>query len=153
LLKASPGCNDPKLIGAGRRLFGSAAREFRYPAPMRRRRKSSTRITLVLLGAAALAGCGADGDDGTRRDVYASKEDCVADWGSEQECAPATAQEHRSGGRAIWFGPTYRSGSSSSRGSGAGSSRSGSRSIGSTGRSTSRGGFGSSGRSSGSSAS
>ena len=56
---------------------------------MRRRRKSSTRITLVLLGAAALAGCGADGDDGhRRRDVYASKEDCVADWGSGRSARP-----------------------------------------------------------------
>ena len=112
------------------------------------KRKSSARVTLALIGVAALAaGCG----DEQRRDVYASKEDCLADWGNKPEdCTPATEQRHASHG--FWYGPMYggfwRSGSGWS-------SRSSSRSIGSSSpgggshSSVSRGGFGSSAHSSG----
>jgi hypothetical protein len=116
-------------------------------------RKSSTRVTLVLIGLAGLGGCGGD-----PRDVYASREDCLADWGNKPEdCTPATDPKHA--GRGYFYGPmvTHRSwgsgsgagrswSSSSSRSSSSGSSRSSS-SWGSSG-SSSRGGFGSSGRSS-----
>jgi hypothetical protein len=116
-------------------------------------RKSSTRVTLVLIGLAGLAGCGDE-----RRDLYASREDCLADWGNKPEdCTPATDQRHA--GRGYFYGPHYvhrspgsgwswgrSSSSSSSRSSTSSSSRSSS-SWGSSG-STSRGGFGSSGRSS-----
>jgi hypothetical protein len=106
-------------------------------------RKSSTRVTLVLIGVAALSGCGR-GDD-QRRDVYASREDCLADWANKPEdCTPASDPSHRSRG---WFyGPsyTYHSG-----GSGSSWTR-GTRSIGSTSSShAARGGFGASGRSGG----
>lgn len=111
-------------------------------------RKSSTRVTLVLIGVAALAGCG---EDDKRRDVYASREDCLADWGNKPEdCTPATDRAHSS--RGYFYGPSYgyrssSSGSTWNRSSSSTSSRSSgsSRSIGTSG--TSRGGFGSSGHS------
>jgi hypothetical protein len=114
-------------------------------------RKSSSRVTLVLIGLAGLAGCG-----GPNRDVYATREDCLADWGNKPEdCTPATDSRHA--GRGYFYGPAHsysyrspgsggswgRSGSSSS----SHSSSPGSRSSGSSG-SSSRGGFGSSGHSS-----
>ena len=63
-------------------------------------RKSSRSITLVLVGVAALAGCSED-----KRDMYATREDCLADWGNKPaDCAPATPG--RSGG--VYYGPSYR---------------------------------------------
>jgi hypothetical protein len=112
-------------------------------------RKSSSQVTLVLIGVAALSGCGQD----SKRDLYASREDCLADWGNKPEdCTPSTESQHRN--RGFFYGPVYsgsRSASStwgSSSGSKSSSSSSSSRSLGSSG-SSSRGGFGSSGRSSG----
>ena len=110
--------------------------------------KKSARVTLVLIGLTALAGCG---EDDRRRDVYASREDCLADWGNKPEdCTPATDPRHAS--RGYYSGPYYGSHSS---GSGSTWTRSSSsRSIGhsysggSHSSGTSRGGFGSSGRSS-----
>ena len=121
---------------------------------LRRLRKSSGRVTLVLVGAAALAGCGEDQD--VRRDVYASREDCLADWGNKPEdCTPATEKRHAGSG--FFYGPLYY-GSALRGGSGSAwtqNARPGSRSIGTStagapARSggVSRGGFGSSGRSS-----
>jgi hypothetical protein len=118
---------------------------------LRKLRKSSSRVTLVLIGVAALSGCGKD----ERRDVYASKEDCLADWGNKAEdCTPATEQKHRSSG--FFYGPLYMASMLGGRGrglgwnSGSGSSRAvGTTSSGSSRSSiSSRGGFGSSGRSS-----
>ena len=119
---------------------------------LRKARKSSTRVTLVLIGLAGLAGCGDD-----RGDLYATREDCLADWGNKPEdCTPATDSRHA--GRGFFYGPSYvhrssgpgwswgRSSGSSSSTRSSSSSRSSS-SWGSSG-STSRGGFGSSGHSS-----
>jgi uncharacterized protein YgiB involved in biofilm formation len=110
---------------------------------MLRRFRKSGHITLVLIGAAALTACG--GDD-TRRDVYKSREDCLADWGNKPEdCKPATESRHR--GLGYFYGPAYiyhsgGSGSAWTRGSRA------SHAIGSTSPgSVSRGGFGSTGHS------
>ena len=112
-----------------------------------RTRKRSCRITLVLLGAAALAAC-ANHDE--KRDVYASKQDCIKDWGDETKCETAPAHAGNSTGRThsgggFFWGPIY-SGSSFRNNSGSSSSigatRSGSHAIGSS--SISRGGFGSS---------
>lgn len=110
-------------------------------------RKSSTRVTLVLIGVAALAGCGRAQEQ--RRDVYASRQDCLADWNNKpDDCKPATEARHASQG--FWYGPIYPIplGHSSS-----GFSRGSTRSIGSssagTHSSVSRGGFGSSAHSSG----
>lgn len=116
---------------------------------LKKLRKSSGRVTLVLIGLSALSGCG---EDDARRDVYASCEDCLADWAAKPEdCTPATEPRHRSSG--FFYGPMYGhrsagSGSSwtsrSSTGRSIGSSTSGA----SRSSSISRGGFGSSGRSS-----
>ena len=110
-------------------------------------RKSSGRVTLVLIGLSTLAGCG---EDDTRRDVYKTREDCLADWGNKPaDCTPATEQRHAGSG--FFYGPGYgyRSGGSGSSWTNRAASG---RSIGSTGSSTvSRGGFGASSRSSSSS--
>ncbi len=113
---------------------------------LKRTRKRSAQITLVLLGAAALAACE---DQGQRRDVYASKKDCVQDWGDETKCerapdgAVTNARSHTGGGY-FWgpryFGSGYHSSGTSS--TALSPSHSGTRAIGS--HSVSRGGFGSS---------
>ena len=75
-----------------------------------RRRNSSHHVTLVLLGAATLVACSQD-ERTLRRDAYATRDDCVADWGDEVKCeqspAPATSP---SGFHGYWFGPAYHSG-------------------------------------------
>jgi len=107
------------------------------------RRKSSTRVTLVLIGVAALAGCGRE----ERRDVYATREDCLADWGNRpQDCTAATEERHRS--RGYYYGPSYTHHSSTGGSTWSGSRSSSGRSIGSSSSGTSRGGFGASGHSS-----
>ena len=72
---------------------------------MPRPRKSSSRVTLVLIGLASVAaGCNRVPPE-TKRDVYASREDCLADWGNKPEdCVPATPA--RTGG--VYYGPSYR---------------------------------------------
>ena len=111
---------------------------------LKRIRKSSGHVTLVLIGAAALtAGLTGCSQDEVRRDVYASKTDCLADWGNTPtDCEPAYDRPTGNAATTHYYGRpyTHRSGSSASP------SRSSSRSIGSS--TTSRGGFGSSGRSS-----
>jgi uncharacterized protein YgiB involved in biofilm formation len=115
-----------------------------------RPRKSSARVTLVLVGAAALAACGHD-DETLRRDVYANKNDCVRDWGDEQKCEEKPAGSSGSmahGSGFYWFGPSYRSGqfgtSSISRTPGTvDAARAGSHAVATA--HVSRGGFGSSG--------
>lgn len=75
-----------------------------------RPRKSSRQVTLVLLGAATLVACGED-DRMLRRDVYASKADCVADWGDEVKCEPSQSPVTSPGFHGLyWYGPAYRSG-------------------------------------------
>ena len=108
---------------------------------LKKLRKSSGRVTLVLIGLATLTACG---EDEHRRDVYATREDCLADWGNrQQDCTPATDPSHSS--RGYFYGPGYTH--SSSRGASSWSGGS-SRSIGSSSSGTSRGGFGSTGHSS-----
>lgn len=116
--------------------------------------KKSSRVTLVLIGLAALGGCG-----GQKQDVYASREDCLADWGKRPEdCKPSTNPRHA--GMGYFVGPLvahslWGRGFSSWGGDSAGDSssslrsRSGSSSSSSRSSSVSRGGFGSSSRSSG----
>ena len=105
---------------------------------MIRARKSSLRVSLVLIGVATLAGCG---EEGERRDVYASREDCLADWGRKPEdCTPATDPSHAS--RHFWYGPSH----TYSPWFGTGSHARGSHAVGSSASHVSRGGFGASGR-------
>jgi uncharacterized protein YgiB involved in biofilm formation len=111
---------------------------------LKKLRKSSSRITLVLIGAAAmgatLAGCG---KQELRRDVYASKEDCLADWGNTPtDCEPAYDRPTGSATTTHYYGRPYRYNSSSTYSSSR--SRSG-KTIGSS--TVSRGGFGGSGHS------
>src|SRR5438067_190674 len=91
-------------------------------------RKSSACVTLVLIGAAAVAGCSpAD------RKHYATKEECIADWGNPADCEQQMMQE-RDGTRRYYYS---HSGGSFNRGSG--------RSSGAAGGHVARGGFGASG--------
>jgi hypothetical protein len=115
-----------------------------------RTRKSSACVTLVLIGAAALSSCGGENRDeaaAPRRDLYASKEDCLADWGDPGECEERDLRARNGSHRSVFIGGSRGSGAGISRGSSSGRS---SGSSGSSSRNTARGGFGSSGRSSGS---
>lgn len=107
---------------------------------LKRMRKSSSQVTLVLIGAAALGGgLTACSKEEVRRDVYSSKADCVADWGnSPADCEPAYDRPTGHGGTTHYYGRPYSFNGSSP-------SRSG-KTIGSS--TVSRSGFGSSGRSS-----
>jgi hypothetical protein len=69
------------------------------------RRKASLRVTLVLIGAAAVAGCDNPSEQMMRRDVYANREDCAKDWGRPELCEQQAAQTSSSRGGA---GTTYR---------------------------------------------
>ena len=119
---------------------------------MRRTRRAPRTITLVLIGSAALSGCG---DETVRRDVYRSSLDCQADWGDATQCAPVRSGPHAG----YFYGPSYRD----DRRNNAGTTslpRQGSSAVstahlarndtrftsatGSSGSSTQRGGFGSS---------
>lgn len=106
-------------------------------------RKSSARVTLVLIGAALGGGLGGCSQDEVRRDVYASKQDCLADWGnSPQDCEPA--YDRRTGNPYVthYYGRPYVY-----SGDVAGAVAHSSRAISSA--TVSRGGFGFSGHSSG----
>jgi hypothetical protein len=112
--------------------------------------RRSSRVTLVLIGVASVAGCSRTEE---RHDVYKSREDCLADWGNKPEdCKPATEQRHASSG--FWYGPMYYAHSGFFGGSGWSSSSGGgahalSSSSSGSGSSVSRGGFGSTSRTSG----
>jgi uncharacterized protein YgiB involved in biofilm formation len=108
-------------------------------------RRSSAHVKLVLIGVASAAtavtisGCSRQE---VRRDVYASKEDCLADWGhTPQDCEPAYDRRTGSATTTHYYGRPY---SYSGGNYGGSPSRSG-KTIGSS--SVSRGGFGSSGHS------
>lgn len=105
---------------------------------MSRPRKSSACVTLVLIGAAALAGC-SDSSTSGRRTAYATREACLADWGDPKECEEQQGPD-RSGGSSRYWGH-YGGGGSGGHGSGGGGTNSSSHSI-------SHGGFGSHGSSS-----
>lgn len=108
---------------------------------LKRTRKSSARVTLVMIGAAALtAGLTGCSKNEVRRDVYASKADCLADWGNTpSDCTAAYDRPTGNAATTHYYGRPYNwSGGSSP-------SRSG-KTLGSS--TVSRSGFGSSGHSS-----
>jgi uncharacterized protein YgiB involved in biofilm formation len=108
---------------------------------LKRARKSSSAVTLVLIGAAALGAGSLSGcsKEEIRRDVYASKADCLADWGhTPQDCEPAYDRPTGNGAVTHYYGRPYSYTGSSPSHSG--------RTIASS--TVSRGGFGSSGHSS-----
>lgn len=109
----------------------------------KRPRKSSACVTLVLLGAAALAGC-SDTAQTNRRASYATKEECVADWGDAKDCE----EQARPGGGTRSYGPSSGTWHSYSGGSSGGFFGGRGSSSGSSSHSISRGGFGSHGSSS-----
>ena len=124
-----------------------------------RTRRAPRSITLVLIGSAALSGCG---DETVRRDVYRSRMDCQADWGDVTQCAPVRSGPHTG----YYYGPSYRDDRRNSAGTTT-LPRQGSSAVstahlarndtrfssasGGSGSSTQRGGFGSSASSHGSS--
>ena len=69
------------------------------------RRRASRNITLVLVGTAALAGCGQETQK-MARDHYASLEDCAADWGRPDHCDRVQSSGYPGGGY-IFRGPAY----------------------------------------------
>jgi len=71
------------------------------------RRRASQRITLVLIGAAALAACSEQPAQGVR-DQYASAEDCAADWGRPENCEPVRSSGVPGG--LLFWGPLYAAG-------------------------------------------
>jgi hypothetical protein len=116
-----------------------------------RSRRSTATLSLVLIGAAALHGCG-DDEETAARDVYRTRADCQRDWGEDAAKCEQQASGPHSG---MFYGPLmYGLGAMSGR-SGTGSTmaaRPGSNAVGTTHvpgspGSTSRSGFGSSARS------
>src|SRR5262245_18044050 len=74
------------------------------------RRRSSSSITLVLISATAISACG-QGPDTRRRDLYASRADCVQDWGSDPaKCEPVRSTTGTRTGT-HYYGPAYTHGS------------------------------------------
>ena len=90
-------------------------------------RRSTASITLVLIGSAALNGCG---DGVGRRDIYRSQAECLKDWGSD----PTRCERVRSGSHAgYYYGPYYSSADSRRQAAGTTAPpRHGSSAIGST---------------------
>lgn len=111
------------------------------------KRRSSSSVTLVLVGASALTACGQQSPETLRRDVYASRADCVQDWGSDPaKCEPGRSTSSSTTGTR-YYGPSYPHGSygstTSTHADGTTTAaRPGSRAIGTA--HVSRGGFGSS---------
>ena len=103
-----------------------------------RSRKSTATLTLVLIGAAALAACGEKPETATR-DVYRTATDCKRDWGDDDKKCERVSSGPHSG---YYYGPSYGYGHSTSTTGSSLAPRSGSNAISST--TVSRGGFGSS---------
>jgi uncharacterized protein YgiB involved in biofilm formation len=73
--------------------------------PARRARRAPSRITLVLIGAAALSACEQPAPK-MARDHYASLEDCAADWGRPEHCDRVQSSGYP-GAAYIFRGPPY----------------------------------------------
>ena len=109
-------------------------------------RRSTATLTLVLIGAAALHGCGNDDDETAARDVYKSRADCQRDWGDDAAKCEQQASGPHSG---MFYGPLMyglgRMGAGSGRNAQSTMApRQGSNAVGTT--HVPRGGFGSSAR-------
>jgi hypothetical protein len=120
----------------------------RGPSFMRYRRATAS-LTLVLIGSAAMQGCGGDEKDTAARDVYRTRADCLRDWGDDAaKCERQTSGPHAG----MFYGPLmYGMGGNRSSFGSTMTPRPGSSAIGSThvtgsGGAT-RGGFGASGAS------
>jgi uncharacterized protein YgiB involved in biofilm formation len=70
-------------------------------------RRASRHITLVLIGSAALAGCGREAPVAeTARDNYTNLADCAADWGRPEYCERQELATN-AGNSVIFRGPAY----------------------------------------------
>ena len=67
-----------------------------------RSRRSTVTLTLVLIGAAALNGCGADEEETATRDVYRTRADCQRDWGDDDKKCEQVASGNHAG---MFYGP------------------------------------------------
>jgi hypothetical protein len=74
------------------------------PLPPQRRKRASGHITRVLIASPLvwLAGCAPQPT--LQQDSYASRQDCVADWGQEDQC---TEDQKSSTGSGNWRAPLY----------------------------------------------
>ncbi len=69
-------------------------------------RRASAKVTLVLIGAAALGACGGEPETPRARDTYASLDECAADWGRPDNCERQDISTQA--GRSTYFhGPVY----------------------------------------------
>jgi uncharacterized protein YgiB involved in biofilm formation len=68
-------------------------------------RRASSRITLVLIGTAAVAACD-QSPPRMARDHYATVEDCAADWGRPEYCDRVQSSGYPAGAF-IFRGPAY----------------------------------------------
>ena len=70
------------------------------------KQRSSLKISLVLIGMVALTGCQQE-----QRNVYKSREDCLQDWGREENCEEVTSANNSYGGGShpvgYYYGPRY----------------------------------------------
>jgi uncharacterized protein YgiB involved in biofilm formation len=72
------------------------------------RRRSSKRISLVLIGSVAVATVAECNREETRRDIYSSKESCLADWGNTpKDCEPAYEHPGSRGPNTYYYGRAY----------------------------------------------
>lgn len=77
-----------------------------------KRRRSSSSITLVLISASALTACSQQSTETMQRDMYASKTDCVQDWGSDpSKCEPVQQSGRTGPPYTHYYGPMYNRGS------------------------------------------
>src|SRR5260221_5227468 len=91
----------------------SSAEPFRVRHQPMRVRKSSLRVSVVLVGTAALTACDG-GPRYTNRDIYASAEECQKDLDRPTSCEPGHGSV--SGGPSrVWYGPSYHSYSNKAR--------------------------------------
>lgn len=69
-------------------------------------RRASAKVTLVLIGAAALTACGSEPETPRARDTYMSLDECAADWGRPDNCEKQTINTG-AGSSTYYHGPTY----------------------------------------------
>ncbi len=71
-------------------------------------RRSSSSVTLVLIGASTLSACNQQSPDTVRRDMYTSRADCAQDWGAEPaKCEPFRSTTSGGGSYTHYYGPAY----------------------------------------------
>jgi hypothetical protein len=79
-------------------------------SPVRRRRASAQMTRLLVASPLVwLAGCAPQPAPVLQQDRYASKQDCVADWGEEDQCVEDKDNVRGSGNwrTPYYYGPTY----------------------------------------------